>query len=165
MSRNNTSNITINRTLIIREQKWEGKQQYGYFKGKIGEISHEKTWTKLRKGNLERETRSLQIAAQSNAIRTNDIKAKIDKMQQNNKCWLCVDRDEMSYHIISECSKLTKKKEYKDRNNWVKKVINWELCKKFRFDLKPNGLCTTENPSRRMKHIKLSGILRYKQIT
>ena len=34
------------------------------------EISYEKTWTWLRKGNLKRKTESLLIAAQNNAIRT-----------------------------------------------------------------------------------------------
>ena len=52
-----------------------------------------KTWTWLRKGNLKRETESLLIAAQNNAIRTNNIKARIDKTQQNGKCRLCGDRD------------------------------------------------------------------------
>ena len=46
----------------------------------------------LRKGNLKRETESLLIAAQNNTIRTNHIKARIDKMQQNSKCRLCGDR-------------------------------------------------------------------------
>ena len=57
------------------------------------------TW--LRKGNLKRETESLLQAAQNNAIRTNYVKAKIDKTQQNSKCWLCADRDETITHIIS----------------------------------------------------------------
>ena len=35
--------------------------------------------------------------------------------------------------IISECSKLAQK-EYKDRYDWVGKVINWEMCNKFKFD-------------------------------
>ena len=62
-------------------------------------------------GNLKRETESLLIAAQNNAIRTNHIKTRIDKMQQNSKCRLCGDRDEMIYHI-NKCSKLAQK-EYK----------------------------------------------------
>ena len=45
----------------------------------------------LRKGNLERETDSLLIAAQNNAIRLNHIKARIDKTQQNSKWRLCGD--------------------------------------------------------------------------
>ena len=47
----------------------------------------------LRKGNFKRETESLLIAAQDSALRTNHIKARIDKTQQNSKCWLCGDRD------------------------------------------------------------------------
>ena len=62
------------------------------------------TW--LRKGSLKRETGSVLIAAQNNTIRTNHIKARIDKMQQNSKYRLCGNRDETIHHIISECSKL-----------------------------------------------------------
>ena len=87
--------------------------------------------TRLRKGNLKRETES--IATQNNAIRTNHIKARIDKTQQNSKCRLCGDRDETINHIISECSKLAQK-EYKARHDWVGKVIHWEMCRKFQFD-------------------------------
>ena len=77
--------------------------------------------------------RKLLIAAQDNAIRTNQIKARIDKTQQNSKCRLCGDRDETINHIISECSKLAQR-EYKARHDWVGKVIQWEMCKKFKFD-------------------------------
>ena len=96
-------------------------------------MSHQKTWTWLRKGNFKRQTESLQIAAQDNAIRTNHIKARIDKTQQNSKCRLCGERDETINHIISECSKLAQK-EYKARHDWFGKVIHWEMCKKFQFD-------------------------------
>ena len=65
-----------------------------------------KTWTWLRKGNFKREIESLLIAAQNNAIRTNHIKARIDKTQENSKCRLCSDRDETIHHILNECSKL-----------------------------------------------------------
>ena len=116
-----------------RKQKWEGKQLYGRFKRLINNISLQKTWTWLRKGNLKRETESLLIATQDNAMRTNHIKARTDKTQQNNKCRLCGDRDEIINHIISECSKLAQK-EYKARHDWVGKVIHWEMCRKFQFD-------------------------------
>ena len=72
------------------------------------------------------------MAAQ-NSDRTNHIKARIDKTQQNSKCRLCGDRDEINNHIISECSKLAQK-EYKARHDWVGKVIHWEMRKKFKFD-------------------------------
>ena len=98
-TRNDNDNTMDNRT---RKQKWEGKQLYGRFKWLINNISHDKTWTWLRKGNFKRETEYLLTAAQNNAIRTNHIKARIDKTQQNSKCRLCGDRDETINLIISE---------------------------------------------------------------
>ena len=128
--RKNTDITRTNWTTITRKQKWEEKQFYGRFNWLISNISHEKTWMGLRKENLKRETKSLLIAAQNNAIRTNHVKARIDKMQQNPRCRLCGDSDETINHIISECCKLTQEK-YKTRNEWVDKVIHLKLCKKF----------------------------------
>ena len=108
-------------------------QLYGRFKRLINTISHEKTSTWLRKGNLKREAGSLLITAQDDAIRTNHIKARIDTTQQNSKCRLYGDRDETINHIISEWSKLTLR-EYKTRHDLVGKVIHWEMCKKFKID-------------------------------
>ena len=116
-----------------RKQKWEGKQLYGRFKRLINNISHDKTRTWLRKGNFKRGIESLLMAAQNSAIRTNPIKARIDKTQQNSKCRQCGDRDETINHIISECNKLAQK-EYKARHDWVDKVIYREMSKKFKFD-------------------------------
>ena len=62
-----------------------------------------------------------------------DVKARIDKMQQNSRFRVCNDTDKMINHIIRKCSKLAPK-EYKTRHDWVGKVIHWELCKKFQFD-------------------------------
>ena len=73
-----------------------------------------------------KEIESLLKAAQDNAIRTNYIKARIGKTQQNSKCRLCGERDETINPIISECIKLAQK-EYKTRHDW-------EMCKKFKFD-------------------------------
>ena len=58
-TRNKTENTINNRMTITRKQKWEGKQLYGQFKRLINNISHNKTWTWLRKGNFKRETESL----------------------------------------------------------------------------------------------------------
>ena len=132
-TRNNTDKMRTNRTTITRKQKWEEKHLNGRFKRLISNISHEKTWTCLRKRNLKRENESLLITAQSNAIRINYMKARIDKTHQKSKCRLYSDRDETINHIISKCSKLTQK-EYKTRHDWVGKVIHRELCKKFKFD-------------------------------
>ena len=67
-----------------------------------------------------------------NMIRSNHIKARIDKTQQNSKCRLYDDRVETVNYIVSEDSKL-EQKEYKTRHDWVGKVIHWELCKKLKF--------------------------------
>ena len=97
--RNNTNSTKINRATIKRKQKWEEKQLYGYFKWQTSKISHEKTWTWLRKGNLKRETESLLIAAQNDVIRTNYVKVKKDKTQQISLQKLCCDRwNDQSYN-------------------------------------------------------------------
>ena len=100
------------------EPKWEEKQLYGYFK---------------RQTRAKFHTKSILIAAPNNAIRTNYVKAKIDKTQQNSKCRLWGDRDETINHVIRESSKLALK-EYKTRFDLVGKVIHRELSKKFIFD-------------------------------
>ena len=77
-------NTKVKRTRITRKQKWEEKQLYRHFKWQTSDISQEKTWMWLRKGNLKRETESLLIASQNNTIRTNYINARIDKTRQNS---------------------------------------------------------------------------------
>ena len=132
-TRNNTNDTRTSRTTITRKQKWEEKQLYRRFKRLTSDISHGKTWTWLRKGNLKREIESLLITAQNNAIWTNHIKVRIDETHQNSRCRLYGERDETINHMISECSKLAQK-EYKTRQDWMGKVIHWELCKKLKFD-------------------------------
>ncbi len=108
---------------ITREQKWIDKQLYGYFKRQTDEMSHDKTWIWLRKGNFKRETEPLPTSAQNNAIRTHHIKARIDMTQQNRNCSLCGDRNETINHIMIKCSKLAQKK-YKTRHDeWARRSI------------------------------------------
>ena len=118
------------RITTTRKQKWGKNNSMDAFNDNI---SRQKTWTCLRKRNFKRETESLLIEAQDNVIRTNHIKARIDKRQQNTKYRLCSDRVETINHIISECSKLAQKV-YKARHDWVGNVIHWEMCKKFKFE-------------------------------
>ena len=133
----------MNRPKITRKQKWGTKQEYGYFKQQTCENSHEKSWTWLRKENLNRETESLLIPAQNNAIRTDYIIAKIDKTQQNSKCRLCGDRDGTINHIISECSKLAQKSIRLITTGWAR----WSTgnCTRNRyFTIRTSGICTTQ---------------------
>ena len=141
--RNNPDNTTHNRMTKTRKQKWEGKQLLMHFKRLIKGISHYKTCTWLRKGNFKRETESLLMAAQNSAIRTNHIKARIDKMQQNSKC---DGRDETINRIISECSKLAQK-EYKARHDWVGKVIHGLCARNLNLTVPTNSICTTPHLS------------------
>ena len=76
--RNDTDNTMENGMTITRKRKWEGEQLYGLFKQLINNISHDKTWAWLRKGNFKRETESLLIAVQDNAVKTNHIKVSRD---------------------------------------------------------------------------------------
>ena len=149
------------------KKNWEEKQLYELFKRLTSDVSHEKTWTWLRKGNFKRETESLPIAAQNNVIRTSHIKVRTNKIQQNSRCSLYSERDETINNIISEYSK-SAQKEYKTRHDWVVKVIHWELCKKLEFDHtnewymhNPASLVVNET----YKLIWDFEILRYKLIT
>ena len=54
----------------------------------------------LRDGSIKRETESLIMAAQEQAIRTNAIKAKIDETQAESKCRLCAKVGETVRHIV-----------------------------------------------------------------
>ena len=140
----NTDNTIDNRMRITRKQIWEEKQLYGRFKRLINNISYDKIWTWLRKENFKRETESLLMATQNNAIVTKHIKARIDKIQQNSQYRLCSDKDGTINHIISECSKLAQK-HYKTKYDRVGKVIHWEMCNKFKFD--QTNKCYMHNPA------------------
>ena len=81
-------------------------------------------WIWLRRGTLKRETESLLEAVQN---------TRIDNTQKNIKCRLCGDRDETVNHIKSESNNIALK-EYESKYEQVGKVIDWELCKKLKFD-------------------------------
>ena len=100
VTNNSSNNIGISRTTTTRKQKWEEKQLYRYVKRQTGDISHEKKLTWLRKGNLNRETESFQIAARENTIR-----GKFDNTQDKCKRRLCCDTHETINQTTSEYSK------------------------------------------------------------
>ena len=63
----------------------------------------------LQNGGLKRETESLIEAAENQSIRTNLVKARIDKSQRDSLCRMCRKVDESIDHIVSGCSKLVQK--------------------------------------------------------
>ena len=62
-----------------RKESWKEKALHGQFLRQTDEIAGDARWLWLKHGNLKRETESLILAAQEQAIRTNAIKAYIDK--------------------------------------------------------------------------------------
>ena len=62
------------------------------------------------------------MAAEEQSFRTNAIKAKIDRSQENSLCRLCKKSDETVRHIVSGCSRLAQK-EYKRRHYMVGKGV------------------------------------------
>ena len=82
---------------------------------------------------MKRETESLIVAAQNQNIRTNLVKAKIDKSQGYSLCRVCRKIDESINHIVSGCGKLAQK-EYKRRHNNLGKIVHWKLAKKCNFE-------------------------------
>ena len=116
-----------------------------------------KTSIWLRKGHLERETKSLLIAAQNNIIRNNYVKAKIDKMPKYNIYRLCVDKDKTINHVINECSRLMQKK-YKTRHDWVGKV---SCARSLSLTIRTKSICTTQKLSKKMRRSKFFNILSF----
>ena len=73
------------------------------------------------------------VAAQYQCIRTNLVKAKIDKSQGDPLCRVCRKVDEGINHIVTGCSKLTQK-EYKRRHDNLGKIVHWKLARKCNFE-------------------------------
>ena len=84
-------------------------------------------------GDWKRETESLIAAAQNHSIRTNLIKAKVDKSQGDSLCKMCRKVDESIDYIVSGCSKLAQK-EYKGRRGNLGKILHWKLARKCNFE-------------------------------
>ena len=88
----------IRKTLIeAKKQKkkertisWEEKMLHGQFVRQTKEVGNQDRWQWLRNGTLKRQTESLIFAAQEQAIRTNVIKGKIDKSQEQTKFGIVV---------------------------------------------------------------------------
>ena len=125
-----------NRKKNERNTQWTQKQLHGQFIRQTTDKASEDRWGWLRKGCLKRTTESLTMAAQEHAIRTNNIKAKIDKTQENSKYRICAKAGGGSVNrVLSECSKLAQK-EYKRRHDWFGTKIHWEICRKYAIEVK-----------------------------
>ena len=82
---------------------------------------------------FERETESFIVVAQNQSIRTNLIKAKIDKSQGGSLCRVCRKVEESIDHIVSGCSKLARKG-YKRKYDNLGKLVHWKLARNCNFE-------------------------------
>ena len=71
------------------------------------------------------------MAAQEQAVKTNNIKAK-----------MCVKAKESVNHVLNQCSKLPQK-EYERRHDWFGTKIHWEIRRKYGIEVKESGTSTS----------------------
>ena len=116
-----------------RLEDWNEKALHGQFFRQTEEVRSDQCWAWLQNGDLTRETESLMVAAQNQSIRTNLVKAKIDKSQENSLCRVYRKVDEIIDHIVSVCMKLAKKN-YKRRHDNLGKIVHWMLARKCNFE-------------------------------
>ena len=111
-----------------RLERWKEMPLHGQFVRQTEEVRTEDSWMWLRRGELKRETESLLIAAQDQALATNSIKKRYHRTTDYNKCQLCGEKVESVTHIVSAFDMLAQG-EYKRRHDKVCLFIHWKLCK------------------------------------
>ena len=109
-------------------------QLHGQYERNTKHLKNEKTWNFLSKGDLKRETESLILAAQEQALNTNAINKNIYGLDCTDRCRLCGTELETATHIVSACSVLAQR-EYKRRHDKVCANLHWNLCRKFDVDV------------------------------
>ena len=70
-------------------QAWKEKTLHGQSLRQTENEASIDRWNWLRNTGIKRGTESMIMATQEQAIRTNVIKAKIDKTQEESKCRMC----------------------------------------------------------------------------
>ena len=106
---------------------------HGQFPRQKKDLADETSWNWLTEQDLKKETEGLLIAAQDQALRTNYIKHKIDKIPGSSPlCRLCRSHNETLDHILNGCPKLSQT-DYKARHDKVSAAIHWSLCKEYGF--------------------------------
>lgn len=108
---------------------WQNKIMHGQHVRQTKDQASEDTWMWLTRGSLKRETESLIVAAQDQALATNYRKAKIEKSRQSALCRMCKSKDETVSHIVSECTKMAQT-DYKARHDKVAAAVHWSLSKR-----------------------------------
>ena len=113
-----------------RKANWMAKPLHGQFPRQTEPVRGGKSWSWLERGELKKETEGLLMAAQDQALRTNNLKVHIEKQEGSPLCRMCHDKNESVGHLVSECSKLAQR-EYKGRHDRVATAVHWGLCQKY----------------------------------
>ena len=116
-----------------RLEDLEEKVLFGQYLRQTKEVRSDQCWAWLQNGDLKGETEGFIVAPQNQSIRTNLVKAKIDKSQGDSSCRVCRKVDESIDLIVSGCSKLAQK-EYKRRHDNLCKIVHWKLARKCNFE-------------------------------
>ena len=116
-----------------RLEGWEEKVLHGQYLRQTKEVRSDQCWAWLQNGDLKREIESLIVAVQTQSIRTNLVKARIDKSQGDSLCRVCRKVDESIDHIVSVCSKLAQK-EYERKHDNLGKIVHRKLARKCSFE-------------------------------
>ena len=113
---------------------WENKQLHGQYKKRINKNDTDKQATNswLKSSTLKAHTEGLIVAAQDQALSTNQYKKNILHQDTDDKCRLCNKHVETIDHVVSGCP-VSAKTEYLHRHNMAAAYIHWCLCKHYGF--------------------------------
>lgn len=92
----------------------------------------------VEKSELKCGTDTLVYAVQEQALRTNSVKAMINKTQASSFCRTYQEKTESVTHIVNACANLAKSK-YRKRHDKVAKKNNSFLYKKYSFECNAAG--------------------------
>nr|XP_037866951.1 uncharacterized protein LOC119628520 [Bombyx mori] len=117
--------------------KWKEKPLHGQFRRSViekGNIDREYSFRWLKKQIVSPTLESSVFAIQDQAVITRQIERDILKKSVDDKCRLCLAKDESIEHIISGCEKLAGTY-YVNRHNNIVKYIWWAIGRKHNFEL------------------------------
>ena len=86
-----------------RTRDWQEKPLRGRFLRCTEEVASNKTWEWLRRGKLKTETEGLITAAQDQSLRTNVMKARIDKSDVASMCRMRNVAEDITLSANAEC--------------------------------------------------------------
>ncbi|XP_069991778.1 uncharacterized protein [Penaeus vannamei] len=93
-----------------------------------------RTYKWIKNDYMKKKTEALKTAAQDQALATRRRKVRMEKQSGTSLCRMCNERDETTFHILSECSKIAQseyKKRRRRRHGKLAQLVQWNLCKRY----------------------------------